>query len=429
MTPMVCPQCGRSIDDDADQFCVSCGVSLWHDCRQCGQRVFAAARFCPGCRADLENQRVFEDYVQLGREHLDEARQQPPSTDAVRHLEQARLALGKALSCLDDADARALAGEVNQLTVSVAWHAGEAAAAATRLTEASYCYGQMLEASPGHAKAAACLKKIASYRSELIAKAQTLFAEGRRKNALVLLRTGVEQFEDDAELAELCAQYDENNAQLQELKNRIPVLERENRWCEVAQVVAELSQSGAAMKGLDAESAKAQQRLAAVDPLVAAAKRSLDAGNTAQALAQATKALEHVADHAEAMEIVELARSRDRVAQRRAASRRRRRRFLASLAGLACLALVSGLAYVGWTEKQAVDQAEQQIKDGDYKAATQTLSHLRDRYFFYFFARKASYLENLANLRQYASERVPPKPVVLETCKRGFIRLFDASEG
>lgn len=426
VTPMLCPQCGHDIDDDADQFCVTCGVSLWHDCRQCGQRVFAAARFCPGCRADLENQRAFNDYLQLGKDHLDEARRLPPSADAVRHLEQARLALGKALTCIDAAEARALADEVNNLTVSVAWQAGEVAAAATRLTEASYCYGQILEASPGHAKGAACLKKVLSYRSELITKAQTLFAEGRRKNALALLRTGVEQFEDDDELADLWAQYHESSVQLQELRDRIPVLAGENRWCEVAQVVAELSQSGVPMKGLDAEAAKAQQRLAAVDPLVAAAKRSLDAGNTAQALAKANQALQHVADHAEAMEIVELARSRDRVAQRRAASRRRHRRVLASLAGLACLATVSGLAYVGLREKRAVDQAEQQIKGGDYKAGMQTLRMLPHRFIY---ASDASYLENLASIRQYTSERVPPKPVVLETCRKQFIRLLGASQG
>ena len=340
--PLVCPQCGEAVCEDG-RFCATCGGSLWNDCRECGHRVFAAARLCPECCADLEDQRILDRYVALAKDCLEEVKQQPPCAESVRHLEQARLALGKALSHEDAAEARALVDEVNRLTVDVAWQAGEAAVDAMHLDEANYCYGQILEVSPEHTAAAACLQKLRSHRSELVDKALRLCAAGRHKSAATLLRTGVERFPDDAELADLWAEHHERAVQLQELVERIPVLAGQNCWCEVAQLLAELSCRGVALKGLEEETAKVQQRLTAVAPLVISAQRLLDEGNTAEAAAQANQVLQHVADHAGAMEIVELARSRDLVTQRRAAAKRRRRYVLASVLGLACLTLVVGI--------------------------------------------------------------------------------------
>ena len=422
---MGCPQCG-SPACEADQFCVTCGVPLWNDCRQCGTKVFATARFCPGCRADLASQRAFEDYFRHGQDHFEAAKRQPACMDAVRHLEQARLALTQALTCMDSPEARASADQINRLTVSVAWNVGEAAKQANHLTDASYCYGQIIEADPRHTAATGALKKIRSYRSDLLGKARTLFAAGHGNNALALLRTGVEQFEDDAELAELYAQYHESSVQLQQLQSRIPALAAQNRWCEVAQVVAELSQSGVAMKGLDAESAKARQRLAAVDPLMTAARRALEAGHADQAVAQANQVLQHVADHAEAMEIIERVRSRDLVAQRRAAVKRGRRRVLIGVVSLACLTLVSGLAYVYVTEAQTIGRAEQQVKAGDYTAGTQTLS---SRPQWHFHLNEARYLDRAARLKQYACAKQTPKAALLQASRTGFLELFGANEG
>ncbi|MCY2995035.1 MAG: protein kinase, partial [Planctomycetota bacterium] len=346
--PTVCPQCGSQASD-ADQFCVTCGISLWTDCRQCAQKVFAAARFCPGCRADVENQRVFDDYLQLGRDWLEQARPGPPSTNCVRQLEQARLALVKALTCIDSADARSLVDEGNRLSSNFAWQAGEVAAQAKRLDEATYCYEQVLEASPGQGVATACLEKLRSYRGDLIKKAQRLFAEGQQKKAVTLLRTGVEQFENDDELLALLTQYHENSAQLRQLRDQIPALAEQHRWCEIMQILAELEQSGIPMKGFDEDAARAQQKLAAVEPLIAAATSSLEHGDPTQALALAERVLQEVADHAEAVEITKLAR-------RRAASRRRSRRFAAVVFGVACLALIGGVGYVCVREALAIDE-------------------------------------------------------------------------
>ena len=51
---------------------------------------------------------------------------------------------------------------------------------------------------------------------------------------------------------------------------------------------------------------------------------------------------------------------------------------------------------------------------------TCTLSHR------YFHSSKFGYLENVARLKQYASDRETPKPALLQTSKKGFLNLFGA---
>jgi serine/threonine protein kinase len=337
--PMTCPHCGAGITE-ADQFCLKCRGSLSIDCRQCGKKVLAGAEFCPSCRADVRRFRLFEEHLRLGKEGLEKAKGGAPSVERVQQLEQARLALAKALSYLDDPDARSLLDEAARLTGELAWEAAEAAIQAKRFAEAGYCCEQLLEVSPDHAAATARLDQIRAYRSERISKTQQAFEQGKIKKALALLVTAAESFADDEEIGALLAKCREKAERIEGLQARIGQLAKENKWCEISQIVAELRQIGIPIKGLDEYAARVEQKLALVGPLVASAKWALDRGNHSEALAQANQVLAQVSDHVEALELAELARAQPEPPRRRRAPAFWLSLALGILAAVGCAAAV-----------------------------------------------------------------------------------------
>lgn len=129
----VCPSCSSQISEE-DQFCVECGCSLWIDCRGCGKKVLAGAKFCPSCRADIQQIRLFEEHLTIGKECLAQGQGEGPSIVRVQNLEQARLALTKALTFVsNDETARQLLEEANQRSVEATKSTGEDALKASTL--------------------------------------------------------------------------------------------------------------------------------------------------------------------------------------------------------------------------------------------------------------------------------------------------------
>ena len=152
-------------------------------------------------------------------------------------------------------------------------------------------------------------------------------------------------------------QYREKANQVDEVLARMAALAQQNRWCEVSQIIAELQQSGVSIKGVDQYAAAAQQKFGALQPLVATAKSLLQQGRAAEAVVHANRALQYVADHAEALEIVD-------AANKRSTRRRRSRRFVVGLLAVTCLAAIAGGAYLYFAESVVVDKARRQIDRG-----------------------------------------------------------------
>jgi len=236
--------------------------------------------------------------------------------------------------------------------------------------------------SSGRAPATGSQQGSVGSRADFIKKAQQLFMDGHWKKAAELLGKAAGLFAGDGEIAALLAQYREKANQVEEALVRMAALAQQNRWCEVSQILAELQQSGVPIKGVDQYAATAQQRLAALQPLVATAGSLLQQGRTAEALEHASRALQYVTDHAEALEIADSARERS-------ARSRRSRRFVVGLIALTCLAAIIAGAYLYFTESVVIQKARRQITGGEYDDASRTLTDLPHRYFH---EREATYL-------------------------------------
>ena len=108
-------------------------------------------------------------------------------------------------------------------------------------------------------------------------------------------------FVGDQEIMVLATQYRDKANQLDGMLARIATLSRQNQWCEVSQIIAELQQSGISIEGGEQYAATAQQRFEALQPHMATARSLLKRGHATKAAEHATLALQCVADYAEAL--------------------------------------------------------------------------------------------------------------------------------
>ena len=255
-------------------------------------------------------------------------------------------------------------------------------------------------------------------RADVIKRAEQLFVQGQWKKAADLMAKAAGFFVGDEEITALMVQYREKANQVDEVLARMAALAQQNRWCEVSQIIAELQQSGVSIKGVDQYAAAAQQRFGALQPLVATAKSLLQQGRTAEAAAHANRALQYVADHAEALEIVD-------AASKRSTRRRRSRRFVVGLIAVACLAAIAGGAYLYFTESVVIDKARRQIANREYEDASQTLADLPHRWFV---DREATYLQAVVDLKKYASAKAIDDNTLLQRSTQRLKDVFAASE-
>ena len=237
--------------------------------------------------------------------------------------------------------------------------------------------------SAGRAPPTASQQSAVANRADVIKRAEQLFVQGQWKKAADLMAKAAGFFVGDEEITALMVQYREKANQVDEVLARMAALAQQNRWCEVSQILAELQQTGVSIKGLDQYAAAAQQRFGALQPLVTTARTLLQQGRTAEAVAHANRALQYVADHAEALEIAD-------TASKRSTRRRRSRRFVVGLIAVACLAAIAGGAYLYFTESVVIEKARRQIADGEYDDASRTLTDLPHRWFV---DREATYLQ------------------------------------
>jgi serine/threonine protein kinase len=255
-------------------------------------------------------------------------------------------------------------------------------------------------------------------RADVIKRAEQLFAQGQWKKAAELMGKAARFFVADGEIAALAAQYRQQADQLDEVLARMATLAQQNRWCEVSQIIAELRQSGVSVQGVGQYAATAQQRFATLQPLVTTARTLLQQGHTTEAVAHANRALQYVADHAEALEIAD-------AAGKRSTRRRRSRRYVGGLIAVACLAAIAGGAYLYFTESVVIDKARRQIADRKYEEASQTLADLPHRWFV---ERSATYLQAMTDLKKYASAKAVDGDAPLHRSTQRLQDLFKASE-
>jgi len=137
-------------------------------------------------------------------------------------------------------------------------------------------------------------------------QATQLAEQDRLRAGIDLLTRNLSQFPDDSQLISLKYRLEELG---ELLGRRRLILEKEQKWCEVEAIVAQVEQSGIRIKGLEQCAKRARDHVAEVAPMVAKGRELLAQGDADAALKEARHALTRVADHAPALELVAAADS------------------------------------------------------------------------------------------------------------------------
>jgi tetratricopeptide (TPR) repeat protein len=298
-----CHECEQPVRADA-QFCPSCRSPQFLDCAKCGSRMRAALNGCEQCGADLQSQRRFERFLQMGTVALDRARTAEGVPDRIQAAQEAGVALARARKAADDDSAVApLLAEANQIVETLAARAAGDAVRDKRFGEALAWLEAVLDVAPSRADAERLRTKLATERSRAIAEATLLRDAGRPREAVQILTELTRRFADDGEITELLRDCEQRATGLKAIiRDTVPKLMAEKKWWAVESIVRQLRDEKAHVAGLDELAARVENILGSVTRAVAQAETALQAGNLRQALRSAEAVLEKVADHPRALE-------------------------------------------------------------------------------------------------------------------------------
>ncbi|HND53897.1 MAG TPA: protein kinase, partial [Pirellulaceae bacterium] len=315
-----CPECGTPSAVEA-RFCPQCSAPLWIKCAACDRESHASDRFCCGCSADIQKQRLAEKYLAEGSGALERAGD--TSVDLSERCELAQhagLAAARSLKYSpESSEAKRLRAAANDLQLKLARRGVDEAYQARRYGVALTFLDQILVAAPDNADARAAVEKIQSRRREALAKVDECLADGNPAKAASLLEKLVEQFPDDTALVEQLRRCREQKSEVGEVVLRvIPALAAENKWWGVQRELDHLNHSGVQVRGLADYAAKVKSRLAEIEPVVSEAQSRMAAGDLKAAGRFAERALQRVADDPRANEIRNAVRQADESMKQRA---------------------------------------------------------------------------------------------------------------
>jgi len=313
VSPLICPGCSLAIAPE-DYHCNGCGRVLALSCPRCGCETRAEVKHCPKCGLDICLRQQFDELLRQGQEEFQyQAASGPIEWPEVGGKVEAALGTfakaARLVSSTRDPELRVALVKARFSAVQAAWERADAAYRCDRLDEAAVYLRCLLEAEADHAPAIERLRTITTKRDELLGEARTALDSGQPKSAVKILQCASGMFSQDSEIAALLDQCRQQVRELTELLGeRIPVLARERKFCELGRLIASLEASGMQVQGIARYKSALQEKLHSVVPKIQAAEQSFARGDHHAAVTYCQAVLSTVADHDEALRIGTAAR-------------------------------------------------------------------------------------------------------------------------
>ncbi len=297
LPPRWCPRCFRT-GTDRDQFCGKCGLPLL--CPRCRHAYSSGSRFCPGCGLDPLTYQQYREFADAGRQLLEDVRTQTDCAARLRLAEQAREAFASALQC-NPADAPLLkpqAEEARRLVAEALWEQSEAAIRDRLYSLALSLLGRLAADPAEAARADARAEKIRILRTDKLGEARAEATRGQWEKAVALLAALAECFPEDADIARLLEEHRRNAALVRDVASRqVPELSQARRLVALLEVFQELEKKRLNLGWLTERLETCRQAVRRADEFAEGASRLALAGRPQEALREADRALELVADH------------------------------------------------------------------------------------------------------------------------------------
>lgn len=305
-----CHECEQVVREDA-QFCPACRTPQFLNCKSCGALMRAALNGCEKCGADLQNQRRYERFFGLGTAALNRARAADSVADRLQAAQEAGVALARARKATDDNSSVApLLTEANRIVETLAAKAAGDAIREKRLGDAVELLDAVLDVAPGRTDAERLRTKLTNERDRAVTEATQLRDAGKPQQAVAIFRELAKRFASDASVGQLLRDCERRATGLKAVvRDTVPALMAEKKWCAVEAIVRQLRAEGAQVAGLDELEARVVAILGSVSRAVAQADAAAAAGDFVQAARATEVVLAKVADHPRALEVQAVAES------------------------------------------------------------------------------------------------------------------------
>ena len=310
-----CPLCRQSAAPQ-DKYCGKCGLSL--QCPRC-QRPFQVDHICCSiCGLDMKELRqlheqikLFDEQMNLGHQFYQIACSPIPLVQGLDYAEKARTAFTNALGRTENQKARDGYRKATNKLVELLHLACDEARQAGQLGQAIELLHRMLREPCLQQIATERIQEIRLGRERQLKEAREEAGNSRWQKAMQVLAALAQQFPHDAEIDGLLCEFQTNldefrkkEAHAQEVVNKsIPKLREEKRIVAILRLLKELENSQVNVKNLAVAQGVFQQALDSADRSADLAERHWEAGHSGDALVEANRALEIVADHDRALAI------------------------------------------------------------------------------------------------------------------------------
>lgn len=175
-----------------------------------------------------------------------------------------------------------------------------------QLEQADRYWELILEVDPSHSVALYRVSENANRLQSEQRQAQQQMEAGFPGRAATILDGLLRAYPGRQDLRETRNHYQQVADQTKmTLQQTVPSLASENKWYQVLRELEQVIATGVKVKGLSQYKADVDRRLAAVEPMLTAAESCISVGNSDEARLNALAILKHVADHPQALALME----------------------------------------------------------------------------------------------------------------------------
>jgi serine/threonine protein kinase len=300
-----CPSCKHPVRQ-SDAVCRTCSHPLYDQCPECGATNTRVNLSCVACNVDLvpmwKVRRLWESADAL----LEKAKGEGEATARQQCAERAVTELTQAsrLPLFQEQSHERLASAA-PVVAGLSWRCAQLALEGKDLSAAMHYSKRTLAYAPNMDAAKQVLVRCEQRKKNIVDTAAEHIGNKRLKSAVEELQTGAMLFPHDDEIrAKFETLRDKVADATQAVRQRIPMLERANKYRELAVLIDRLERIGVPAKPIIDVKRRTYEALAKAEQLTQEARKLADTHTFNRARAAVRKALAVVSDDQDAKEVL-----------------------------------------------------------------------------------------------------------------------------
>jgi tetratricopeptide (TPR) repeat protein len=302
-----------------DEYCKSCGESVWADCPRCQKRMALSQVFCSACPTDMPKARERDANARRLMERFNSVRSSANAVEALRIADELLIEVDAALLLEEK---HPILGSLQKLIRAYQAEGARAAAnsemASKRYGRAALLFERLLAIDSNDPEANSRLRSIRDFRDNAIRDINRLIDTGEYQKAIERLTTLKDAFPENADIAILFGEASKTYQRIKELlKERgVETLLAHRKIVELDSQIKWLLSKNVKDDSLTETITTVRRKLDYAHGTVNEANVAIRAGDNIKAAELARTVLEIVADHPEANKIIDSSHQVNQCVQR-----------------------------------------------------------------------------------------------------------------